>query len=347
MTYDNQTALPEPGSVLWVFEKESNSEALVARFSFHLTVRKGLPNSPPRRSWNLEIKQSFHMNYESNSRYSYFFVPRLDPEINIVILCNQMIDMYAANPLRNVPPVLVNNEIKLRAGEGDRFHSSARLVDSRLMRIYIDAELSDAEKEDIYRHGDSRRLLVKIRDKRYAALIDRGNQLKKALAAETDFYKIAGDTYEEAHQRLEYLKDHIENKDGYRIFYVDGKPIRREKDLHILYNLVWYGTPSDVSPESNSGRGPVDFKISRGARDKTLVEFKLASHSNLRRNLKTQTPIYEKAHGTKTSIKAILFFSETEFQRVQRILQDLKIRDDKDIVLIDARHDNKPSASQA
>jgi hypothetical protein len=59
-----------------------------------------------------------------------------------------------------------------------------------------------------------------------------------------------------------------------KIFYVDGKPIQREKDLQILYNLVWYGTSSDASPESNSGRGPVDFKISRGAADKTLVSLK-------------------------------------------------------------------------
>ncbi|HYX72488.1 MAG TPA: hypothetical protein VE732_06940, partial [Nitrososphaera sp.] len=322
-------------------------EALVAMFSFHLTVQKTIPNLVFTFAWHVEIKQSFHMNYESNSRYSYFYVPSLDAQINIVLLCKQMIDMYAANPLRHVPPPIINNEIKLRAGEGDRFHSSARLVDSRQMSIYIDTELSDAEKEDIYRHGDSRGLLVKVRDRTYATLIDKGIQLKKVLAAETDFYKISGDTYEEAHQRLEYLKDHIENKDGYKIFYVDGNPIRREKDLHILYNLVGYGTPSDVSPESNSGRGPVDFKISRGATDKTLVEFKLASHSNLRRNLKNQTPIYEKAHDTRKSIKAILYFSDAELNKIGRILRDLKMNDDKDVVLIDARRDNKPSASVA
>jgi hypothetical protein len=296
----------------------------------------------------VEIKQRFHLNYESNSRYSYFYIPSLDPQINLVTLCNQMIDMYAANPLGTVPPALINNEIKLRAGKSDRFHSSARLIDSHQMRIYIETALSDVDKEGIYRHGDSRGLLVKIRDNRYAAqLIEKGKQLRNDLASETDFYKISGDTYEEAHLRLEYLKDHIENKDGYKIFYVDGKPIRREKDIHILYNLVWYGTLSDVSPESNSGRGPVDFKISRGATDKTLVEFKLASHSNLKRNLKNQILIYEKAHGTKKSVKVILYFSENELKKVRRILKDLKVKDDKDIVLIDARHDNKPSASIA
>jgi hypothetical protein len=346
MNEENQTpplSAPEPGSVLGVFEKETASKSMVAEFSFNVTVH----NSVLMRSWKVTIGQKFHLNYDSNSRYSDFYVPTLDKQINIVTLFNQLIDMYAANPLCNVPPAVIKNEIKLRAGEGDRFHSSARLVDSRQMRIYVDAELSDLNKESIYQHGDARGLLVKVRDRGYAALVYRGTQLRRELATETDFYKITGDTHEEAHQRLAYLKDHIENKDGYKIFYVDGKPIRREKDLHILYNLVWYGTPSDVSPESNSGRGPVDFKISRGARDKTLVEFKLASNSNLKRNLKNQTAIYEKAHDTKKSIKAILYFSERELTTVRRILTELNMEGDKQIVLIDARHDNKPSGSIA
>jgi len=215
MSKENQTSpsSPELDSVLGVFERESDSRSMVAIFSFNVTVH----NSLLKRSWEVEIKQRFHMDYESNSWYSYFYIPSLDPQINIATLCKQMIDMYAANPLGTVPPALVKNEIKLRAGEGDRFHSSAHLVHSHLMRIYIEAELSDVDKESIYQHGDSRGPLVIIRDRRYAALIDKGTQLKRALATQTDFYKITGDTYEEAHQRLEYLKDNIENKDGYKI----------------------------------------------------------------------------------------------------------------------------------
>ena len=37
---------------------------------------------------------------------------------------------------------------------------------------------------------------------------------------------------------------------GHRIFYHDGKPIEREKDLQILCRLVWFDTPSDVSTRS-------------------------------------------------------------------------------------------------
>jgi hypothetical protein len=187
-------------------------------------------------------------------------------------------------------------------------------------------------------------LKVRISQELY---VEHARQLVNLLAFNSNFYGLTGDTYEEAFDRVTFLKDIIENKDGYRILYLDGKPIADEDDLQILYRLTWRATPSDVSRESNSGRGPVDFKISRGSQDKTLVEFKLAKNSQLKRNLANQTAIYEKAHDTNKSIKVILYFTEEELARVQRILKALQLSDDRNIVLIDARSDNKPSASKA
>jgi hypothetical protein len=69
--------------------------------------------------------------------------------------------------------------------------------------------------------------------------IEQLQELQSVLLVETDFYKIGKTTYEEAHARVAYLKDVIENKDGHRFFYGDkGEPIEREKDLHVLYRLV-------------------------------------------------------------------------------------------------------------
>src|ERR1700693_1550192 len=100
--------------------------------------------------------------------------------------------------------------------------------------------------------------------------IERIKRLQEALAQETEFYSVPGNTYAECHERLAYLKDIIENKGGFRIFYVDGEPIQREEDLQVMYRLVWFGTPSDVSREVNDGRGPADFKVSRGSKEKTI-----------------------------------------------------------------------------
>lgn len=172
--------------------------------------------------------------------------------------------------------------------------------------------------------------------------------LQSTLVTETDFYNTGANTYEEAHTRLAFLKDVIENKGGHKLFYDDeGMPIHREKDLHILYRLVWFGTPSDVGREANDGRGPVDFKISRGAHDKTLVEMKLAKNSHLERNLEKQLLIYQAASDAKKGIKVIIFFTEDEEEKVHNILKKLGLLGNKDIIVIDARSDNKPSGSKA
>ncbi|MCC8149577.1 hypothetical protein [Akkermansia sp.] len=162
----------------------------------------------------------------------------------------------------------------------------------------------------------------------------------------TNFYKINPNSYQESLQRIFYLKHVIENNDGYRLFYVNGKPIKREKDLQIMFKLTWYATGYDVNAEVNNGRGPVDFKISHGFFDKTLVEFKLASNSKLKDNLAKQVEVYEMANKSNASIKVILYFNIEELEKTKRILQDLKLEKSENIILIDAMKDNKISASK-
>lgn len=165
------------------------------------------------------------------------------------------------------------------------------------------------------------------------------------LAHETDFYLCGYDTLQEARARVMFLKEEIENNGGYRIFYSNGQPIKRESDLQILYRLTWFATPSDFNSEVNNGRGPVDFKVSRGSKDSALVEFKLAKNNKLEQNLQTQVETYKKANRTEKALKVIFFFSEEELERVKTILTKLGLISDDSVILIDVRNDNKPSAS--
>ena len=173
-------------------------------------------------------------------------------------------------------------------------------------------------------------------------------QLRKLIAVlkkNTRFYDIlVPDAHEEALKRVRYLKHVIENQDGYRIFYIKGKPIKRENDIQIMFRLVWFGTMFDVNREVNNGRGPVDFKISYGKKNATLVEFKLASNSKLKHNLENQVDVYKVASETERAIKVILFFSDEEYEKVTKVMTELGIINCPDIILIDARN-NKPSAS--
>jgi hypothetical protein len=126
---------------------------------------------------------------------------------------------------------------------------------------------------------------------------------------------------------------------------VNDRPITQEAHLQLLYRLTWFASPLDVNREVNNGRGPVDYKVSMGNVDKTLVEFKLARNTKLKTNLKNQVGIYEVANDTKSSITVILYFTDSEWERVQKILRDLEINNAKNIILIDGRSTNKPSAS--
>ena len=200
-------------------------------------------------------------------------------------------------------------------------------------------------KED---RGDEavRRSALKVRDVE-RRFIENLRELAQTLAGSSGFYLQPATTLAEARKKIDYLKHVIENQDGYRIFYVDGKAVEREKDLQILFKLVWEGSPSSVDAEVNNGRGPVDFKISRGARDATLVEFKLAGNPQLEKNLVNQVAVYEKANKTTQSYKVILYFTQRQEREVLGRLKRLEVEPGVGVILIDARHDNKPSASKA
>ena len=177
--------------------------------------------------------------------------------------------------------------------------------------------------------------------------VDQLKPFSNQLASDTKFYELAENSFEAASQRVEFLKNVIEDNDGYRIFYYNGLPIQREADLQIMFRLVWFASPFEADAEVNNGRGPVDYKISRGSGDKSLVEFKLASNSKLKQNLANQVEVYKAANRTDSAIKVIIYFSEAELSRVLRVMKELAISEGPNLVLIDARRDNKPSASNA
>lgn len=176
--------------------------------------------------------------------------------------------------------------------------------------------------------------------------IEEVRRFQALLSDQTDFYKESNDSYEESIRRVVYLKQVIENNDGYKLFYDKNKQVvTSEKDLQLLFRFVWYETSFSVDSEVNNGRGPVDYKVSKGAKNSTLVEFKLASNSKIKQNLAHQVEVYKNANQTKNSIKVILYFSISEKLTVEKVLKELKLYKAENIILIDASLQTKASAS--
>jgi len=175
-------------------------------------------------------------------------------------------------------------------------------------------------------------------------LITTLSEFCEKVAANSEFFTIKPNSYDAALQRAQYLKDVIENNDGYRIFYKNDKAIASEDTIQRIFRLTWFATPFDVNSEVNNGRGPADYKISYGERDSTIVEFKLASSSSLKQNLLNQTEIYKKASKSINDIKVILCYTHPEISKVQRILTNINQANAENIIIIDAAR--KISASK-
>lgn len=206
-----------------------------------------------------------------------------------------------------------------------------------LMDYYI--KLQEESKDDAKETSTS---IVTAADQIFIRNMQR---LISILQRDTTFYdESALGSYEASRKRVMFLKHIIEDCDGYRLFWNNGKPIKKEKDLQLLFKFTWFGTAFDVNAEVNNGRGPVDYKVSFGSFDKTLVEFKLASNTKLRQNLQNQVRVYEEANETRLSMKVILYFTKVEKVSVLRTLKSLKMENDDNIILIDACCD-KMSAS--
>lgn len=189
-------------------------------------------------------------------------------------------------------------------------------------------------KED---NKDTVTKLTKDRIKKLTSeLTEALTSLGDILFDNSDFYKIVPNSYDEALKRVHFLKDVIENNDGYRVFYNDGIAIAKEDTIQRIFRLTWYATPFDVNAEVNNGRGPADYKVSYGANDSTIVEFKLGKSSSLTRNLENQTDIYKKASKSANDIKVILCYTEGEIKAAERTLNKLELIEQENIVIINA-----------
>lgn len=123
--------------------------------------------------------------------------------------------------------------------------------------------------------------------------------------------------------KFKYL---VENTNAYKLLYHDGTRKKHESASQQTFQLFAKSycdaNNLDISPESNGGRGPVDFKFSQG-KEKVLVEIKLSSSPKLEHCLTTQIKVYEKSEGAEQSILLILMVGtneETAMTKIEKLI---------------------------
>ncbi|HEX3568203.1 MAG TPA: hypothetical protein VHT70_00825 [Candidatus Saccharimonadales bacterium] len=250
-------------------------------------------------------------------------------------------------------PKAINNET-LRLDVSNHFYSQLDKKSKKTDRIkaaaktiaafpeLIDYYISFKEKNAPRAHEVSIEKVSESED----IFQERLGELISGLKSSTNFYE-GSNSYEECLRKVNEFKDYIENNDGYKVVQAAMGVVRSEEIVQLFFGLAWLGSSFDFNREVGNGRGDVDFKISKGSADKTLIEFKLASSSSLEKNLENQMEIYKKANRTGKGIRVIFVTDMAEATKVEGVLNKLKLVDKEDVIVVDCRADNKPSASKS
>lgn len=237
---------------------------------------------------------------------------------------------YLARRLSQKPTPKERNDAQART-----IHEFPILVD-----LYIKAKEGDK--------GEATSVSAELTADTHSVLVSQVQAAAADIAAKTTLYANPWSSYDEARGAVEVFKHYVEHQDGYTVINRGGgRPFASEKEVQTFFGLLLARSRFDVNREPNNGRGPVDFKISEGALDKALIEFKLAKSSSLKRNLEKQVEIYKIANKARDAMKVVIAYTEAEMAKVDRVLDDLGLAGDASVVVIDARSDNKPSASVA
>ncbi len=110
----------------------------------------------------------------------------------------------------------------------------------------------------------------------------------------------------------QHFKQNIENNGLHILLYRDDActdPKREEAAQKCFFGIAdahCRANNLDLSPETDSGRGEVDFKVSRGYHSRIIVETKLTTNPNLLHGFERQVTEYQKAEQTSFSVYLVI-----------------------------------------
>ena len=147
------------------------------------------------------------------------------------------------------------------------------------------------------------------------------------------------------------FKEHIEINGLNEALYFDAKPRKERIAQRLFFSIADTYCESnniDINPETNAGRGAVDFKFSIGYEVRVIVEIKLTTNSKLIHGFERQIKEYQKAEKNAYAIYLVIDNggSETVINRLVEIhnkQQQLR-KNNCDLIIIDGNI--RPSASK-
>ncbi|ODP36244.1 hypothetical protein BFL28_07215 [Sphingomonas turrisvirgatae] len=149
---------------------------------------------------------------------------------------------------------------------------------------------------------------------------------------------------------IDQFKKLVEDNNMWELLW-NGTAHRHERASQLLFfavaTVMCAVNNVDISPETNSGGGPVDFKFSTGFRGRLVVEMKLST-GKVEHGYKTQLEAYKKAAATSAGVFVIMNIGGMglKLKKIERLRDSALAAGEvaSDIIVIDARR--KASASK-
>ncbi|MFD1776000.1 hypothetical protein [Paenibacillus rhizophilus] len=152
---------------------------------------------------------------------------------------------------------------------------------------------------------------------------------------------------------MDYFQHSITMRSAYKLLWNDNKIPRKENSAQQLLEIVvrsyCFTNNIDITPEAETGRGPVDFKFSYGHQFKAIAEVKLGTN-NLIHGLEGQTVQYMLSEKVENAYFIVIILNEKELRKVNKVMEAAeRIKEQHKLnikpIIIDARLD-KLSASR-
>ncbi|MBF4486690.1 hypothetical protein [Flavobacterium sp. CSZ] len=135
------------------------------------------------------------------------------------------------------------------------------------------------------------------------------------------------------------FKDVIENKGLFKLIVnKDGIRVSESKAQLLFFGVAYSHCAANdlkLSPEVDSGNGPVDFNISKGFKANVNVEMKFADNPKLEKGLWSQLDIYNKAENTEKSIYLIIKTNNVYDKKISKLTSILQYRKNRGMILPD------------
>lgn len=163
------------------------------------------------------------------------------------------------------------------------------------------------------------------------------------------------DVFDVVMQICKQFKQAIENNGSHTLLYKDkdctkSKPEEASQKVFLgIASAYCKANDLDLSPETNSGRGAVDFKISRGFNSRILVETKLSSNKKMAHGFEKQLAEYQKAEETMYSVYIIINVggcSDDRWEEFHNTVRDAKKSGNRVPEVIIVNGQKRPTASQ-